>query len=124
METIISACGLVCTKCDAYQATKANDQERLEGIAKDWSAQYGITGLTIEQVRCNGCMTEGEPKCDHCGQHCGIRKCAVSKGVSTCGQCVDFPCEELTGFYTRVGQPAGENMKHLLMAIRAVEHRP
>ncbi len=122
METMISACGLVCSRCDAYRATKAGDDAALERVVSDWKARYNIPELRVEHVRCMGCMTESEPKCDHCGKHCGIRKCVVGKGLSTCAQCGDFPCAELSGFYAQMENPSGKSVLAMMTALREVEH--
>ena len=39
-ETMIAYCGLVCSECEAYQATQANHMPALEALAVRWSAEF------------------------------------------------------------------------------------
>lgn len=123
METIIAACGLVCSRCDAYRATRENDLNKLELVAADWRKRYQTDEIKAENVRCNGCMTEGGPKCGHCDSMCGIRKCAREKGLSTCAQCAEFPCgilSELHGYMGEQGLVVSDFLRSLRSCERAM----
>lgn len=120
METVIAACGLVCSRCDAYRATKEGSLEKLELVAADWRRRYACDQIAASNIRCNGCMTDGGPKCGHCESACEVRKCAMGKGVSTCAQCASFPCERLSGLYGFMGEQ-GRRLMELLEALRAAE---
>lgn len=120
METIISACGLLCSRCDAFRATLANDPAKLELVAADWRVRYQNGDITAANVRCNGCMVEGGPKCGHCESGCGVRKCALDKKHSTCAECASFPCEQLDGLYGFMGAQ-GKLNRQLLEAVRGVK---
>lgn len=120
METLIAACGLVCSRCDAFRATRENSQEKLERVAADWRKRYNCGEINAENIRCNGCMTDGGPKCGHCESNCETRKCALSKKLSTCSQCADFPCEKLRSLYGFMGKQ-GEKLLELQKALSAAE---
>ena len=85
MKNHIAVCGLDCEKCDAYIATKNNDQALREKTAKLWS-EMNHTNILPEQINCEGCRMNGRKTvfCDHL---CQIRQCALSKGLETCGAC-------------------------------------
>lgn len=120
METFISACGLICSKCDAYCATKENDLTKLELVAADWRKRYGTDAISAEDVRCHGCMKEDGSKCCYCDSMCGVRQCVVKKGFSTCAQCGSFPCEQLTELYGFMGDQ-GVATRDLLLSLRFAE---
>jgi hypothetical protein len=85
MEKFISCCGLNCAGCDARIATLANDDELRKTTAEKWRVMYNSPGITPEMINCTGCREPGD-KIGHWAE-CGIRKCAVSKGFQTCGEC-------------------------------------
>ena len=82
---MIAFCGLDCEKCEAYIATKHNDEALREKTAKLWSELNHITILP-EQINCEGCRAEGK-KTVFCESLCQIRQCAMKKGYETCGDC-------------------------------------
>ena len=85
MRDMIAHCGLDCEKCDAYLATLHNDQALREKTAKKWSEWNQVTILP-EHINCEGCRTDGV-KTEYCSRLCPIRRCAIAKGVPTCGSC-------------------------------------
>jgi hypothetical protein len=102
MATLIAACGLDCAKCDAYIATPANDQAALEQIAEKWRAEYNAPGILASNILCDGCMAGGRI-IGHCAE-CGIRLCALERGLANCAACPDYACEQLTAFFKLVPQ--------------------
>ena len=102
MATMIGACGIDCSQCEAFLATQADDMAALELVAAKWTKEYNATGLTALNVQCDGCMTEGR-KVGHCGE-CKIRLCALERGVANCAACSDYPCEQLSAFFQMVPQ--------------------
>ena len=88
MNKMIAYCGLDCEKCDAYLATVNDDQELREKTAKLW-AELNNAPILPEHINCKGCRAEGI-KPLFCDSMCGIRKCALKKGVVTCGECSDL----------------------------------
>lgn len=97
METkMIAYCGLVCTGCPAYLATRADDRAAAEKVAAEWSTMFGAD-VKVEHVWCDGCLVGGR-KCAHCGE-CEIRACARRLGVESCARCEKYPCASLEGFF-------------------------
>ena len=94
MSTMIAYCGLDCEKCDAYIATKNNDQALREKTAKLWS-ELNNADILPEHINCEGCRTNGV-KTYYCDTLCAIRQCAMKKNISTCGDCAQMEqCEKV-----------------------------
>ena len=72
MKTMIAYCGLNCEKCDAYIATKNDDQALRVKTAKLWS-EMNNTNILPEQINCEGCRMNGK-KFVYCESMCGIRQ--------------------------------------------------
>lgn len=85
MRDMIAYCGLDCEKCDAYLATINDDQALREKTAKLWS-ELNDAPILPEHINCEGCRVDGV-KTVYCDSLCGIRQCALKKGVETCGSC-------------------------------------
>ena len=96
-EKMIAYCGLVCTECPAYIATQADDMERLERVAAQWSEEFNAP-ITTAFCLCDGCLSDSERLCGHCAE-CEIRACAIGRGVINCAHCNDYGCEKITGFF-------------------------
>lgn len=109
MEQMIAYCGLVCTDCDAYLATQADDRDALERMAKRAREEYGVPDATVESVMCDGCLAESDRLCGYCYE-CQVRAC----GVVNCAHCDDYGCEKLVAFWNMA--PAARTT---LDAIRA-----
>ncbi len=90
MKRLIAICGLDCEKCDAYIATKNNDQSLREKTAKLWS-ELNHASILPEHINCEGCRMNGA-KTVFCSSLCEIRKCAVTKKMETCGSCPEKDC--------------------------------
>jgi hypothetical protein len=109
---MIAKCGLVCTECEAYLATQANDREALTRMAKDANKQFNMT-MTWEDSRCFGCLSE-EKKIGYCDS-CSVRICAVEKDVTNCAHCADYGCETISKFW-EVAPRAKENLEQIRLA--------
>jgi len=109
MRKMIAYCGLDCEKCDAYLATKNNDDALREKTAKLWSELNGITILP-EQINCEGCRMDGV-KTVFCDKLCGIRQCGLKKGFETCGDCPDMETCETLSMVTANNDEAKENLR-------------
>lgn len=88
MRDMIAYCGLDCEKCDAYLATINDDQGLREKTAKLWS-ELNNAPILPEHINCEGCRVDGI-KTVYCDSLCGIRQCALKKGVKTCGSCQEL----------------------------------
>jgi hypothetical protein len=92
IEKHIAFCGLDCSGCEVYIATKTDDDElRREYAAK----QYERWKITIEPetVNCHGCRSL-TPKTGFCAR-CEVRRCTMERKLENCAYCVDYPCEKL-----------------------------
>ncbi len=88
MKTMIAYCGLDCEKCEARIATVNNDDALRVKVAKEWS-ELNKVEITPEMINCDGCRVDGA-KTPFCAHLCPIRRCAVGRGVNTCGDCAEL----------------------------------
>ena len=102
MNTLIAACGLDCSQCEAYKVTQANDIAAMEKLVAQWRVEYNSPDMTIQSVICDGCMV-GERHGGYCGE-CPVRKCAVEHGVVNCAFCSEYACDKLQGFWQMAPQ--------------------
>lgn len=109
MKKMIGYCGLDCEKCDAYLATLHNDQALREKTAKAWAA-LNQAPILPEHINCEGCRIDGK-KTIFCDNLCGVRQCALKKGVTTCGGCPEFETCGTLGEVTANNPEALENLK-------------
>lgn len=84
---MIAYCGLYCGACSFRLAAAENDRRHLLAMPNAYDA-WKDTPLEA----CPGCRLE-----NNCGP-CAIRDCAISKGIGTCAECGDFPCDRLKSF--------------------------
>ena len=99
MSPIIAYCGLDCSTCEAYLATKANDEAAKARVAAQWCKEYGAS-LTAADIVCDGCTAVGR-KIGHCSE-CSMRACGVAHKVTNCAHCAEYPCEKLAKFLNAV----------------------
>jgi len=109
---MISVCGLVCTQCPAFEATRDNDHAKRKETAEKWSKAFK-SEIKPEQVNCTGCVSTAGPVFSYC-QVCEIRKCGQGRKLKNCAECPEYACAKLTGFFAM----APEAQKNL-EAIRA-----
>jgi hypothetical protein len=88
MEKIVAYCGIVCTECPAFIATKNDDDAKRKETAELWSKQFGQE-IKPEDINCEGCTLDTGKKIDHCTV-CEIRKCGHEHKVA---------CEKLEKFF-------------------------
>ena len=111
MKDLIGYCGLDCEKCDAYIATIQNNQALREKTAKLW-AELNNAPILPEHINCKGCRMNGV-KTVFCDSLCAIRKCALKKGVSTCGACPELNICPTVGAILSNNSAALMNLKGL-----------
>lgn len=87
-------CGLDCFNCPLYMANE--DSEAMSQV-EQWSKDFNIP---VDIMLCRGCR-------NHNGQiplqkrvfgddhRCAAFECSQDKGVKLCGDCDDFPCDNL-----------------------------
>lgn len=109
MKDMIGYCGLDCEKCDAYLATKNNDQALCEKTAKLW-AELNNAPILSEHINCEGCRLNGA-KTVFCDSLCEIRKCALNRDVTTCGNCSELEICPTVRVILENNPSAMENLK-------------
>ena len=88
MKDMIAYCGLDCEACEAYIATKNDDDELRRKVAKHWSELNNVE-ITPEMINCEGCRVDGV-KTVYCDSLCEIRQCAMKRKYETCGDCTEL----------------------------------
>lgn len=102
MAEMIAYCGLDCAGCEAYLATRADDDAKRVEIAAQWSARYHAD-IKPEHINCDGCSGDGQ-KFFYCANLCELRKCAMEKELSNCAACDEYACEKLQSFFEMAPQ--------------------
>jgi hypothetical protein len=97
MEKMISYCGLVCSDCGAFLATKNNDNNLRKKQSEEWSKQFGGV-IKPEDINCKGCTSTSGVTFNYC-KVCEIRNCGTTKKVKNCAYCASYACEKLERFF-------------------------
>lgn len=92
-KELAATCGLYCGACGVYQATQANDTDRILQYAMILSQSY-------DETLCDGCGADR--KSLHCSKMCSFIDCTTKKGISFCGECTEFPCPALLEFKSKM----------------------
>jgi hypothetical protein len=87
MEKMIGYCGYNCHLCAARSDDPALRQRMVDG----WRKFFGHQHYTAENVRCDGCLSDGRLA----DKSCKARPCAREKGVESCAYCDEFPCDKV-----------------------------
>jgi hypothetical protein len=87
MQEMIGYCGYSCHLCAARSDDPAVRQKLVDG----WRRFFGHENYTAENVRCDGCRSEGRLA----DKTCQVRPCAQEKGVESCACCDEFPCKKI-----------------------------
>ena len=109
-KQITAACGLACTECPAFIATRTGDTEKLKILALEWYGKENDATFCV----CDGCLTEGR-KNHHCHE-CGVRACAMERGVVNCAYCNDYGCDTLLGLLQHIPL-AKENLERIRASL-------
>ena len=94
MDRIVSYCGIICSDCPTFKATKMNDDAERKRVAELWTKQYGHPFKT-EDINCDGCLTIGTRVFNYT-RICEIRKCGQGKSLKNCAYCAEYKCEKLS----------------------------
>ena len=87
MTKMIGYCGYNCHLCAARSDDPAVRQKLVDG----WRKIFGHQNYTAENVKCDGCPSDGKVA----DQVCKARPCAKQKGVKGCPYCDEFPCDKM-----------------------------
>jgi hypothetical protein len=99
-EKQIAYCGVICTDCLAYLATRADNDEQRKKVAEQWTGEYKHD-FKLEDINCDGCLTVTGRVVGYLNV-CPLRKCAREKGVINCAYCADYICGDLGKFFQMV----------------------
>lgn len=117
---MIAYCGLNCSTCRIYLATREKDlkkqREMREGVARYIREHFDSKTRLEDITDCDGCTVKGGRLFSGC-QKCEVRKCARDKGLKNCAYCSEYPCEKLNKLYDSGGVEA--DAKKRLDAIKA-----
>ena len=91
--SMIAFCGVTCTKCPTYLATRQDSDEKRREVAALWSEQFK-TEIKPEEINCDGCLTKTGRLFTHC-HVCEVRKCGLEKQIDNCAYCHDYPCKKI-----------------------------
>jgi len=91
-KRLAAVCGLFCPTCNLFIGTK-EDPERLKRMAKGFQ-------LPVEELECHGCRSE--KRGFFCNKYCKMTACSAEKGIDFCGECSEYPCEELKAFQVKM----------------------
>jgi len=116
VKKIIAFCGIVCSDCPVFIATKKDDNEERRRVAELWTKQYGEE-YKPEDINCDGCLTKGPRVFSYCNT-CEIRKCGQEKKVKNCAYCEEYICEKLAKLFNEYSKA-----KEVLDEIRASRRR-
>jgi len=87
MEKMIGYCGYSCHLCAARSDDPAVRQKLVDG----WRKFFGHQNYTAENVKCDGCPSDGKVA----DQVCKARPCAREKGLTSCAYCDEFMCDKM-----------------------------
>jgi hypothetical protein len=110
---MIACCGLDCSKCEAYLATREDNDVKRAEVAKKWSVQYN-TAIKPEHINCDGCRT-GEKLFFYSSDMCEIRKCCMEKEIENRAACEMYICDKLKAFIA-LAPEAGSALEKLHMS--------
>lgn len=91
LREMTAPCGLDCFNCPGYLAN--NNEE----IRKQISSRFKAEGMSDEKVTCRGCRNENGicPLGGFRTEPCKVYTCVNVKGIESCADCSDFPCDNL-----------------------------
>ncbi len=87
---LIGFCGDNCGLCPRYIATKSRGIHHLEKARDLWvRVGWRDKDTSPEEVACSGCTSVKSCRYDN------VRICAKNKGITNCGECMDYPCQKI-----------------------------
>lgn len=83
--SLAAVCGAYCGACPIYVAWAQQDTPRLQALAQAYHT-------TVDRLVCAGCRT---PAAFCFGGDCEVKACAQHRGVVSCVDCSDYPCNRI-----------------------------
>jgi len=102
MKEMVGYCGYNCHLCAARSDDPAIRQKMVDG----WRRIFGHENYTAENVKCDGCTSNGEVA----DNVCRARPCAKERRVKNCVYCDEFPCDRVKHL---IGDRIGMMVRHL-----------
>ncbi|MCL5267331.1 MAG: DUF3795 domain-containing protein [Bacteroidetes bacterium] len=93
MGQVVARCGFRCDACMAYVGNNHSNDDQVK-VAAAWSKYFGLN-IAPEKLHCNGCWGEQCAGKDLPDPSCPIRACVMERGMNTCADCYDYPCEKM-----------------------------
>ncbi len=87
-EEMIGYCGYSCHMC----AARSDDPDVRQKLVEGWRKIFGHQHYTSENVKCDGCRSDGKIA----DKECKARPCAIDRGVDNCALCDDFVCKKVS----------------------------
>jgi len=115
MKRIVAYCGIICSDCPVFKATKMNNDAERRRVAELWTKQYD-KDYGPENINCDGCLTQGQKIFSYC-KVCEIRKCARERNVKNCAYCEQYVCEKLSYLLNKY-KPAKEVLDKIRISLR------
>ncbi len=91
-DYMMSACGVVCSECPAYQGTRKGSAHQ-EQTVEAWHRIYGLNEAPTA-ISCGGCLGPDE-QLFHTQGRCPARRCCREKGFRSCAECLEIGCAKL-----------------------------
>lgn len=105
MERVVAYCGITCSDCPTFNATRRDDDAERRLVADLWTKEYGHE-FKMEDITCEGCSTGGKRVFNYCNI-CEIRKCGQERNVKNCAYCDDYKCEKLSKLHEQAPKAKG-----------------
>jgi hypothetical protein len=106
-------CGLDCFNCPRYLA---NENERIRAQLEVRIKAIKAQDVHIDNWLCKGCRNEKGKCVPPNMESCKAYKCVMEKGLYSCADCSDFPCDNLQPFAEHA-QLLPHNMKVYNLAL-------
>jgi hypothetical protein len=97
MSQLIAYCGLVCSECPTFLASRADDDVARARTAALYAENFGFD-LAPADIDCDGCRSGSGTLMAYC-RACTIRECCRARSLANCTLCPDQPCEKLLQFH-------------------------
>lgn len=98
IKSMTACCGLNCTECDVFLATKNNDDDQRKRVAEKWSREFNWN-LRLSDINCEGCKKENGQIFGFCNEY-KVRACAKKSGIDNCAFCDEYACEKLQDIFS------------------------
>lgn len=84
MAKMMSACGVLCSGCAAFNGEAKGIEYQKRTVAA-WRRIYGLREIP-EHIACAGCLGPDE-QVFHTSVRCRARNCCATKGLTSCAEC-------------------------------------